>query len=107
MNLYLDDNFSDKLLATLLVKAGHKVVRPAEAGLTGAKDARHLEYAIREGLAVLTADRGDFRDLHQLILTAAGTHLRNPPGAVRQRPKTRYETRPYCPRHQEIGAVRH
>ncbi len=74
MNLYLDDNRSGDELAALLVKAGHQVVRPAEVSLAGASDARHLEYAIRTNLAVLTADRIDFWELHDLILTAAGSH---------------------------------
>jgi predicted nuclease of predicted toxin-antitoxin system len=78
MKLYLDDNQADRKLATLLVNAGHGVVRPADVGLAGATDARHFEHAIREGLVVLTRDRKDFRDLHQLVLTAGGSH----PGMV-------------------------
>jgi hypothetical protein len=30
MNLYLDDNIDDLLLAALLVKAGHTVIRPVD-----------------------------------------------------------------------------
>jgi predicted nuclease of predicted toxin-antitoxin system len=74
MRIYLDDNLTDRTLAALLVEAGHTVVQPAAAGLTGASDPRHLEYAIRQGLAVLTSDRDDFRDLHQLVLTSGGGH---------------------------------
>jgi len=40
----------------------------------GASDARHLEYAIRQGLTGLTSDLRDFRELHQLVLTAGGSH---------------------------------
>jgi len=74
MNIYLDDNLSDRTLAVLLGKAGHTVVRPADVGLTGAVDVRHLTHAVRAGLTFLTADDEDFHDLHELILAAAGTH---------------------------------
>ena len=74
MKIYLDDNLDDRTLAALLVKAGHTVVRPSDAGLAGESDVRHLEYAIRHGLTVLTSDRRDFRELHQLVLTAGGGH---------------------------------
>ena len=74
MKIYLDDNLTDRTLAALLVKAGHAVVQPAAAGLAGASDPRHLEYSIRQGLAVLTSDRDDFRELHDLVLAAGGAH---------------------------------
>jgi predicted nuclease of predicted toxin-antitoxin system len=74
MKIYLDDNLADKALVGLLGKAGHVVVRPAEADLGGKSDALHLEYAIRAGLVVLTSDRGDFADLHQLVQTSGGSH---------------------------------
>ena len=74
MKIYLDDNLTGRTLAALLMNAGHTVVQPTAAGLAGASDARHLEYAIRNGLAVLTRDRDDFRELHQLVLTAGGGH---------------------------------
>src|SRR5262245_47646049 len=74
MNIYLDDNLSDRTLASLLVRAGHVVVRPADVGLTGAKDPRHLNHAVRAGLVFLTADDEDFHDLHDLIVGAGGSH---------------------------------
>jgi len=74
MNIYLDDNLSERTLAALLVRAGHTVVRPADVGLTAAKDPRHLSHAVRAGLVFLTADDDDFHDLHELILAASGTH---------------------------------
>ncbi len=100
MNLYLDDNLNQHRLAVLLRAAGHTVVQPADVALTGAPDVRHLEYAIRDSLVLLTADRNDFRDLHQLILTAGGTH----PGI----PIVRYDndpTRDMKPRHI-VAAIR-
>jgi predicted nuclease of predicted toxin-antitoxin system len=74
MKIYLDDNLDDLTLATLLLKAGHVVVRPADAGLVGATDTRHLTHAVRQGLVLLTADRDDFRDLHNLVLAVTGSH---------------------------------
>jgi predicted nuclease of predicted toxin-antitoxin system len=100
MKVYLDDNLAAQLLATLLQKAGHDVVRPVDVGLAGASDARHLEHAIRHGLVALTRDRDDFRELHQLVLTAGGTH----PGLL----VVRYDndpTRDMKPRHI-VSAIR-
>jgi predicted nuclease of predicted toxin-antitoxin system len=74
MNIYLDDNISDRKVAGALRKAGHTVVRPADFGLSGRSDVRHLEYAIRASLVVLTKDSDDFRDLHQLVETSSGAH---------------------------------
>jgi predicted nuclease of predicted toxin-antitoxin system len=74
MNLYLDDNLADRSLETLLVKAGHMVVRSHHVGLLGATDPRHLAHAIRAGLVTLTSDWKDFEDLHQLVLAARGSH---------------------------------
>src|SRR5262245_536286 len=78
MNLYIDDNLADKSLEAMLVKDGHVVVRSHQAGLLGASDAKHLGYAIRAKLIALTSDREDFKDLHELVLTAGGNH----PGIV-------------------------
>ena len=37
MNIYLDDNLTERTLAALLVRASHTVVRPADVGLPGPK----------------------------------------------------------------------
>jgi hypothetical protein len=74
MNLYVDDNLTDPGLAGALRKAGHTVVRPADVQRSGARDARHLEYAILHALVLLTADRRDFEDLHDVIRAAGGRH---------------------------------
>ena len=70
MNIYLDDNHTDRRLAGLLAKANHRVLRPADVRLSGARDPLHLEHAIRAGLALLTADRKDYIDLDRLIQTS-------------------------------------
>ena len=74
MKLYLDDNLADPALISRLTKAGHDVVRPVDAGLTGASDARHLEHAIFDGRTQMSCDSEDFKDLHRLIVTARGKH---------------------------------
>jgi predicted nuclease of predicted toxin-antitoxin system len=74
MKIYLDDNKADAALARSLRKAGHLVVRPAEVGLTGVSDPRHFQHAIQAGLTVLTGDREDFHELHDLVLTSGGSH---------------------------------
>jgi predicted nuclease of predicted toxin-antitoxin system len=74
MNLYLDDNRIDARLHGLLRKAGHTVIRPADVRLSGSSDTKHLEHAVRNGLIILTADRLDFWELHELVLTSGGHH---------------------------------
>ena len=74
MNLYLDENLSAPGLAGLLRREGHRVVRAAEVSLLAVSDARNLEYAIRSRLVVLTADRDDFRELHNLVQASGGNH---------------------------------
>jgi predicted nuclease of predicted toxin-antitoxin system len=74
MNLYLDDNLAEEQLLRLLAKGGHSVVRPADVGMVAVSDAKHLECAIRNNWTLLTGDREDFNDMHQLILTSGGSH---------------------------------
>ncbi len=74
MKLYIDDNLIDQLLVHLLRKVNHQVVVPADANLAGAPDPRHLLYARNQGLTLLTANHGDFRDLHDLVVGCGGTH---------------------------------
>jgi predicted nuclease of predicted toxin-antitoxin system len=74
MRSYLDDNRAGKKLLGLLQNAGHLVVCPADVGRRGVSDARHLEYAIRESLVVLTGDREDYWELHDLVLASKGAH---------------------------------
>ena len=58
----------------LLRKQGHHVVTPAEVGMAGAADARHLAYAVTRQLILLTRNRIDFFDLHELVQTVGGSH---------------------------------
>ncbi len=74
MRVYLDDNMADPVLVVLLRNAGHTVTIPADVGQSGRSDAKHLEYALRTGFVLLTQDRKDFTDLHDLVLAAGGNH---------------------------------
>ena len=65
LTLYLDDCADARLLAHLLVQAGHTVVRPRDAGTVGEADPVHLAYAVQHGLILVTKDPDDFYDLHQ------------------------------------------
>jgi predicted nuclease of predicted toxin-antitoxin system len=74
MNLYLDDDSAKASLVRLLQKAGHQVVIPADAGLSGASDPRHLRYAAQQDLVLLTKNHDDFEDLHLLVQATSGQH---------------------------------
>jgi hypothetical protein len=78
MMIYLDDSRADKALASMLEKADHKVLRPSQVSLFGASDARHFKWAINNSHVVLTADRVDFLELHELVLASGGEH----PGVI-------------------------
>ena len=71
MNLYLDDDIAKAALVQRLKKAGHQVAVPADVGLSGVSDPRHLMHSIQENWVLLTKNHDDFKDLH-LLLQAAG-----------------------------------
>jgi hypothetical protein len=70
MKLYLDDDSAKAALA-LLRKAGHSVVVPIDAALSGADDSERLLYAVQQSLVLMTRNRDDFRLLHRLVLAQA------------------------------------
>jgi predicted nuclease of predicted toxin-antitoxin system len=74
MRLYLDDDLDGPTLARVLRHARHDVLRPADAGLSGADDAVHCTCAIRENRVTLTRNYRDFQNLHNLIMQAQGHH---------------------------------
>ena len=61
-------------LSQHLLKAGHSVVLPSQVGFVGAADPRHLLYALSNGLALVTANYEDFKDLHDLVVGSTGCH---------------------------------
>jgi predicted nuclease of predicted toxin-antitoxin system len=74
MNLYLDDDISKAALVKLLRKTGHQVVIPADVGLSGVSDPRHLMHAVQKKWVLLTKNHDDFKDLHLLLQAAGGNH---------------------------------
>ena len=74
MNLYLDDDSVDRRLVALLRNGGHQVTLPAGVGRMGASDPKHLEFAIRNRLVLLTRNFMDFPDLNDLVVASGGGH---------------------------------
>jgi predicted nuclease of predicted toxin-antitoxin system len=74
MNLYVDDDTVKALLVILLRRAGHQVTVPADVGMAGQSDARHLVYAATNSCVVLTRNHDDFRDLHFVVQATHGHH---------------------------------
>ena len=68
LNLYLDDCSNSDLLADLLRRAGHRVVRPTDEGIgmEGEDDPVHLGFAAAHGLTIITKNPADFKALHDL-----------------------------------------
>lgn len=73
--IYLDDCAYAKDLVRLLEAAGHQVVTPRQAGITGREDAIHFRYAAENGLILLTKNPDDFLELHQTQSQHAGILL--------------------------------
>src|SRR5262249_18394119 len=69
---YLDDCAYDKELVRWLEQAGHQVVTPAQAGITGRADDVHFRYAADHGLVLLTKNPDDFLELHDQDSKHAG-----------------------------------
>jgi hypothetical protein len=74
MNLYLDDDSAKVYLVRLLRKAGHQVTTPADAGIPGVSDPRHLIHTVRQDLILLTRNHDDFEDLRLLVQATGGKH---------------------------------
>lgn len=74
MNLYLDDDSIHGLLVTLLRKAGHDVLIPADIGMSGKRDPEHLMAAIGRQRVLLTKNQDDFELLCDLVLFVGGHH---------------------------------
>ncbi len=74
MRLLLDENMSDRRLASRLKASGHDPVLAKDIGLLSASDARIFSVAISRDLPVLTRDSDDFTDLHDLVAVAGGHH---------------------------------
>jgi hypothetical protein len=74
MTIYLDDDSASRLLASVLLKAGHDVATPAGLGISGAPDPVHLIRAIHEARVLLTRNARDFSLLHDLIRASGGGH---------------------------------
>lgn len=65
LKLYLDDCAYSKRLRQMLLEAGHQVETPVEAGIMGANDLTHFEYARLHQLVIITKDANDFEELHR------------------------------------------
>lgn len=74
MNLYLDEDSSEKALAEMLKAAGYDVLRTQEAGKISAADPLQLVHAIQTNRIFLTRNHTDFENLKLLLETAAGHH---------------------------------
>ena len=74
MRIYLDDDLDSNVLIRLLRQAGHDVLSPRDAGNRGVTDLEHLQYATSHQLILLTANAGDFIDLHYDWIARKETH---------------------------------
>lgn len=74
MKLYVDEDSVHGLLVRLLQRAGHDSEVPSDVGLIGRSDPVQHRYSISANRSLLSANRDDFRELHDLILQARGVH---------------------------------
>lgn len=74
MRLYLDEDSSSNLLATLLRQSGHDVATCLELNSEGASDVVQFTQSGRDGRVILTRNHHDFEDLHDLVRVVQGRH---------------------------------
>ena len=80
MNLYVDDDSAKAKLITFLRQVGNRVLVPAECGTIGTSEARHFEYATRNGLVLLTqsVDDGTLDDAVSILRLYLWSARENP-----------------------------
>lgn len=61
-------------LVRALSSRGFAVLTTGDAGMTGQSDDSQLEFATRDGRAIVTANRADFARLHARVVRAGGHH---------------------------------
>ena len=71
---YFDDNCADVRVLSGLRADGLVVESPVDAGISGASDDQHLEYASARAMTLVTADRGDFARLSAAWLKSGRHH---------------------------------
>jgi hypothetical protein len=74
MKVYVDEDLAAGLLIRLLQNAGHDVETPSGTGLLGRSDPVQFTFAIHESRICLTANYGDYEELHLLVREARGDH---------------------------------
>jgi len=74
MRIYVDEDMAAGLLIRLLQIAGHDIETPAGTGLLGRSDPVQFAFAIHESRICLTANYGDYEELHLLVPEARGNH---------------------------------
>lgn len=74
VRLYVDEDALDSDLVSALRARGVDVITAREAGLIEQKDEVHLEYATRQGRALLSFNVGDFHRLHTSFLREGKSH---------------------------------
>ena len=74
MRIYLDDDSTEALLVALLQREGHDVQVPADVGMVGQYDSKHLIHAVHEDRVLLSHNHDDFRLLHDLIAEVRGRY---------------------------------
>lgn len=60
MNLYLDDDMAKRSLVARLRRAGHRIVLPNDAGLSGGWDPLHMLHAVLQRLVLVSKNHDDF-----------------------------------------------
>ena len=75
LSFYLDDDSEAIALTHALQRADIVVLRATASGNRGLPDGDHLEFAAGMGLTLVSANRGDFMQLHWQWLAAERKHF--------------------------------
>jgi hypothetical protein len=74
IRLYFDEDSARHSLARELRFRGADVITPMEAGMAGRADEQQLEWAVSNGRALYSFNRGDFYSLHTTWLREGRHH---------------------------------
>jgi hypothetical protein len=72
--LYFDDDSESTRVSQTLADRGFDVLRATDAGMRGKADREHLEFAGANSRVLVTANCGDFLQLHGEFLRSGQSH---------------------------------
>jgi predicted nuclease of predicted toxin-antitoxin system len=74
LRLYFDHDSSNEAMIRELERRGHQCLSSRDAGMDRDPDPEQLAFATREGRVIVTANRNDFKRLHEELVRNGSHH---------------------------------